>query len=531
MKEDHITLKDISIMEGQMSSIDVNDLPEVPLVTKPMPWKPFTEEQKDKFCCILDDVNVLNIPRPKSPQEEEELVNKFLDGMRKLFSTENNWTCLPMLQSSMENCTQCQSCSSACHLWEMSGHNELYRPTYRAEIFRRIYKQYILKEPFAKWRYGDVGLNWKTVVRLAELSYRCNVCRRCAQACPIGVDNGLIAREIRKLFSQEMGIHPRELHEKGTMNQLKVGSSTGMTPDVVRDNVEFIDEDYSEITGVGITTPFDVKGADIMLLHNAGEIMAWPENIAAFSIIFQEAGLSWTLSSKSVAYDGVNYGVFYDDAQLARIALDHMKAAKELGVKKVVIGECGHANKALSVLADRVIPYDLQVPRESCYVTLRDIVLGGRLKLDPSRNDFPVTLHDPCNVVRLMGIVKPQRDILHKIAPKFREMPHHGVHNYCCGGGSGFAIMSRNNIDEWRGNISGRMKLWQIGEAFKDCLGPETKKYICAPCSNCKGQIRELLEHNDLYERNSFAYGGLVELIVNAMANVNPGFIKWESEE
>lgn len=91
--------------------------------------------------------------------------------------------------------------------------------------------------------------------------------------------------------------------------------------------------------------------------------------------------------------------------------------------------------------------------------------------------------------------------------------------------------MTRNNIDEWRANISGRMKLWQISEAFKDCLGPETRKYICAPCSNCKGQIRELLEHNDLYTKNSFAYGGLVELIVNAMSNVQPGFIKWEGDE
>ncbi len=528
-KEDNLKISDVSTVEGQMVSIDINDLPELPFDLEPMPWKPFTKEQKENTACILDDVCVLNIPRPKSPEEEEELVNRFLDGMRKLFSTRDNWTCLPMLETSVENCVQCNSCSDACHLWHMSGKNEMYRPNYRSEIFRRIYKQYVKKEPFAKWRYGDVGLNWKTVARLGELAYRCNVCRRCAQTCPIGVDNGLIAREIRKLFSQEMGIHPRELHEKGTVNQMKVGSSTGMTPDVVRENVEFIDEDYSEITGIGITTPFDVKGADIMLLHNAGEVMAWPENIAAFSIIFQEAGLSWTLSSKAVAYDGVNYGVFYDDAQLARIALDHMNAARELGVKKIVIGECGHANKALSVLADRVIPYEYQVPRESCYVTLRDIVLGGRLKLDPSRNDFPVTLHDPCNVVRLMGIVKPQRDILHRIAPKFREMPCHGVNNYCCGGGS--AIMTRNNIDEWRANISGRMKLWQISEAFKDCLGPETRKYICAPCSNCKGQIRELLEHNDLYTKNSFAYGGLVELIVNAMSNVQPGFIKWEGDE
>ena len=528
---DTLKLNDVATVEGQLVSIKEEDLPKTRLDLEFLPWKPFTEEQKKNTACILDDVCILNIPKPQSPEEEEELVNKFLNGMRKLFDKENNFTCLPMLKTSMENCVQCNSCSEACHLYEMSGNNDMYRPNFRSEIFRRIYKKYVKKEPFAQWRYGDIDLNWKTIARLGELAYRCNLCRRCAQVCPIGVDNGLIAREIRKLFSQELGINPPELHTKGTVNQMKVGSSTGMNPQVVQDNVSFIDEDYSEITGVGIETPFDKQGADIMLLHNAGEIIAWPENIASFSLIFNEAGLSWTLSSKAVGYDGVNYGVFYDDAQLARIAFQHMKAAKELGVKKIVVGECGHAHKAITVIADRVIPYEYQVPRESCYVTLRDIVMSGRLKLDPSRNDFPVTLHDPCNAVRLMGIVQPQRDILHKIAPKFREMPCHGVDNYCCGGGSGFAIMTRNNIDEWRNNLTGRKKMWQIGEAFKDCLGPETKKYICAPCSNCKGQIRELLEHSDLYEKNSFAYGGLVELIVNCMENVNPGFIKWGEDE
>lgn len=524
---DNLKITDVSTVKGQMVSIDIKDLPILPLDVKPMPWKPLTDTQKENTACILDEVCALNIPMPKSPAEEEELVNKFLTGMRKLFSKENNWTCLPMLETSMDNCVQCNSCSEACHLYEMSGKNEMYRPNYRSEILRRIYKQYVKKEPLAKWRYGDMGLNWKTVARLGELSYRCNLCRRCAQVCPIGVDNGLIAREIRKLFSQELGIHPPELHDKGTMLQMKVGSSTGLTPEVIKDTVASFDEDFSELTGVKFTTPFDVQGADVLLIHNAGEVVTWAENVAAFSIIFQEAGLSWTMSSKMLAYDGVNYGLFYDDTQLARIILKHMEAAKELGVKKIVIGECGHATKALSVLGDRTVPYDMQVPRESCYVTLRDIVMSGKLKLDPSRNFFPVTLHDPCNIVRLMGIVEPQREILRKIAPKFREMPCNGVHNYCCGGGSGFAIMTRNNLEQWRNNISGRKKMWQISEAFKECLGPETKKYICAPCSNCKGQIRDILGVNKLFTKNSLAYGGLVELIVNAMTNVNP-FSIWE---
>ena len=56
----------------------------------------------------------------------------------------------------MDYCAQCNSCSEACHLYEMSGKNEMYRPNFRSEIFRRIYKQYVKKEPFAKWRYGDM---------------------------------------------------------------------------------------------------------------------------------------------------------------------------------------------------------------------------------------------------------------------------------------------------------------------------------------------------------------------------------------
>lgn len=531
LKSDNLQLQSVSTEAGQMTTVDLKDIPNLPIEEKKHAWKPFTPEQQQNSCCILDDVMVLNIPRPKTQAEEEDLVNKFINGMRKLFSREDNWTFLSILETSMDNCAQCNSCTEACHLYESSGKHEMYRPNFRSEIFRRIYKQYVKKEPLAKWRYGDIGLNWMTVARIGELAYRCNLCRRCAQTCPIGVDNGLIAREIRKLFSQELGIYPPELHDKGSMNQMRTGSSTGMTPTVVKENVEFIDEEYSESTGYEFHTPWDVEGADILLLHNAGEVMAWPENIAAFAIIFEKAGLSWTLSSELAGYDGINYGTFYDDTQFARVALTHMQIAKKLGVKKIVIGECGHAHKALTVIADRVIPYEMQVPRESCYVTLRDIVMSGKLKLDPSRNNFPVTLQDSCNIVRLMGIVSPQREILHTIAPQFREMTPHGVHNYCCGGGSGFAIMSRNNIEAWRGNISGRKKMNQILDAFSDCMDKSTRKYICAPCSNCKGQIREMLEHNDMYARYNFAYGGLVELICNAMTDLNPGFIKFEGEE
>ena len=161
-------------------------------------------------------------------------------------------------------------------------------------------------------------------------------------------------------------------------------------------------------------------------------------------------------------------------------------------------------------------------------VYLESLIDSGRIKVDPSRNDFPVTLHDPCNMARLMGIVEPQRRILRKIAPRFREMTPHGVDNYCCGGGSGFAIMSGNNFANWRALVSGRAKLKQVLDAFAPELDPSIPKYVCTPCSNCKGQFRDMFRAYGVWERSRILYGGLVELIVNAMTEVKPGFIEWE---
>jgi len=492
-------------------------------------WTPLSAQATEKYECALDDTCAVSVPKPSSKEEEDALVGKFLAGLEKLFTAENNWTFLQPLVLSMEHCAKCQTCAEACHIFEASGRNELYRPTYRSELVRRMYFKFVKHGGLlSAWQHGDVQVNWPLVARLIELSYRCNLCRRCAQTCPIGADNGLVAHELRKLFSQEMGIAAKEIHDTGSMLQLKVGSSTGMSAEVVKDNIEFIDEETSERAGIKVETPWDVEGADVLLIHNAGEILAWPENPGAFALILNAAGIKWTLSSELAGYDSINYGLWYDDAQFARVALKHAEAAKKLGVRKIVLGECGHAHKALSVIADRVLTGDLNIPRESSMTLLRDIVMSGRLKLDPSRNDFPVTLHDPCNLVRLMGVVEPQREVVRAICPQFREMEPHGVDNYCCGGGSGFAIMSGHNFPDWRFHVSGRKKLEQILNAFADCLDPSTPKYLCAPCSNCKGQFRDMLAYYDLWEQNRILYGGLVELIVNAMTDVKPGFIEWE---
>ncbi len=535
MSKRDITIRDFCRRTGQLVELDTRDFLPLPPPYDQMNLEPkirqLSEAIRQKYETDLDGVTAVKFPRPRTEDEKRALVASFLSGLAKLFDRRENWTFMQPLFLTMEYCARCQTCASACPIYVESGKIDIYRPTYRSDILRRLYKKYVKAGGrLTAWISGnDIDATWTMIARLMELCYRCTVCRRCAQSCPIGVDNGLVTRELRKIFSQEMGIAVEALHAGGSMNQLRTGSSTGMSREPFLDNVEFMEQDVEERTGLNFKWPMDKAGADILLIHNAGEFLAWPENPEAFAIVLEAAGVNYTLSSELCAYDGVNYGVWYDDVQFAKVAMQHAQVARKLGVKKIVIGECGHSTKALTVIADRVFTGEYNIPRESSLTLLNDIIKSGRLNLDPSRNDdLTVTLHDPCNMVRLMGIVRPQREILQAVCNRFREMTPHGVDNYCCGGGSGFAITQDLNFPDFRHTLSSRTKLRQILDVFQDIIEPDQKKYVCAPCSNCKGAMRDMFAAYGLFNRCNILYGGLIELVVNAMVDIKKPFLQWE---
>ena len=499
-------------------------------------FKPLKDSWKEGYCATLDGfVGNELLKRPTTKEAEDEMIKKFLSGMEKLLSADTNRNWIQPLMLSFEYCAKCNTCSEACHIFESSGGMEIYRPIFRSEVLRKMYLKH--KQGgglLTRFMGGNIDINIESIMRLGELVYRCNLCRRCAQTCPLGLDNGLMTKEIRKIFSMEMGIAPLALHEGGTVKQLATGSSTGITKAAFLDMIEFMEDDLEEYTGKKYKVPIDKKGADIMLIHNAGEFMAWPDNPLAFVILFEEAGLNWTMCSDDlIGYDNVNYGVWYDDAQARKIGAAQKAAAKKLGVKRIIQGECGHAHRAAMVSMDR-ISVDDHIPNESCFPLMLDILKNRKFEIDPSRNNFPVTIHDPCNYVRSMGIVKPQREIIKMIVPagQFREMTPHGVNNYCCGGGSGFAIMNSFNFEDFRNKIASRKKFEQIIAAFPDTIeNPDIIKYVCAPCSNCKGAIRDILEYYQATEKFNVQYDGLIELIINAMTKFDKPFLHFLQDE
>jgi Fe-S oxidoreductase len=92
--------------------------------------------------------------------------------------------------------------------------------------------------------------------------------------------------------------------------------------------------------------------------------------------------------------------------------------------------------------------------------------------------------------------------------------------------------MNSMNFAEFRNTVSTRKKFQQILNAFADTIdNPDIPKYICAPCSNCKGAIRDILEYYDATEKYNLQYDGLVELMVNALASMDRPYLEFLIEE
>jgi Fe-S oxidoreductase len=209
-------------------------------------------------------------------------------------------------------------------------------------------------------------------------------------------------------------------------------------------------------------------------------------SLLAAAAVFHAAGARWTLSSDS--YDLTNYALYSgDDVAAATIADRLVETARTLRAGSIVIGECGHG-----FASNRWWSPEWRHRRQDLEVTsVLEVVAGylaaGRIRLDPAKITRRVTLHDPCNLVRMGGITEEARAILGRAVPDFVEMTPNREQNFCCGGGGGQLAMSRFAA---RRLATGRIKADQIRQTGA--------RIVAAPCHNCIDQLTELNKEYEL---------------------------------
>ena len=382
---------------------------------------------------------------------------------------------------------KCARCSTSCQIYRATGDDKDI-PCYRSELLLSVYRRHFTVSGMLRGRIlGDPGLTDKKVQEMADAFYNCTACRRCSFECPMGIDHGLVTHLGRYILS-EIGVAPRALVVSVREQLTGASGNTSAVPvAALLDSLEFLSEEMREEKGVEIPFPIDQEGAEYLFLPAVSDFLMEADTLMGNAAVFRATGDTWTVGTGY--FDGINYGLFYSDQIMEHVIAKVAAEARRLKVRKLLIGECGHASRTAkafypafsgdgreSIPVINILEYTHQAWKE------------GRLKLSAGAIEEPVTYHDPCNIARTGWIVDQPRELLRAFCKNFVEMTPSGRNNICCGGGGG--TVSIDEIRPYRMMVGGRLKAEQIRATGA--------KYCVAPCANCKKQLRELMEHHGI---------------------------------
>jgi Fe-S oxidoreductase len=381
-------------------------------------------------------------------------------------------------------CAKCSRCTSKCQVYLATG-DEHDNPCYRSELLLDVYRRHFTMAGVLRARLlGDPGLTDAHVREMAESFYNCTACRRCHFECPMGIDHGLITHLGRYILS-EIGIAPRAL-VVSTREQLagKSGNTSAVPVPALLDALEFLSEEIKDGIGVDAEFPVDREGAEHIFFAPASDYLMEADTLMGIATVFRATGGSWTIGTGY--FDGINYGLFYNDQILETVLKKVQAEVSRLKAKKILIGECGHASRSAKAFYPTFCGGAKAVPVVTIMEYTHKAWRDGRLKLRPNAISERVTYHDPCNLARTGWVVDQPRELIRAFCTDFVEMTPSGRDNICCGGGSG--TVSMDELKPYRTLVGGRAKLEQIKATGA--------KYCIAPCANCKKQLRELMQEH-----------------------------------
>jgi Fe-S oxidoreductase len=435
---------------------------------------------------VAKDISHLNltvVPTEERPKVALEILGEMLKYKRSL-------------KLYLDVCTHCGACAEQCHSY-LGTKDSNNMPVARADLVRRVYKKIFASGPsiFRAWD-GAKDIDQETIDLWYKYFYQCNQCRRCAVFCPKGIDTAEITIAMRELLAH-LGLVPR-FHAAITKNMKYTGNNMGTPFPAILDGIEFLEEELKEETGYDIPIPMDEKGAEVLFNPSSSDLFTNTDGLMAVAKIFYKAGVSWTLSSR--IEETANFGLFFHEPTLREHNRKLVEAGKELGVQRLVAGECGHGWRTWRMFTDTIngpLPFPI--------VHLFEEVLGyygeGRIQFDKSKNPEVVTYHDPCNYARGGDLIEQPRELLRVCVERFVEMTPTQQYSYCCGGGSGIIMDEAMDL---------RIKL---GKPKAESVKRTNADILCAPCAICKAQLPVVMN----YYKVNVKVKGLSDLMGRAL--------------
>jgi Fe-S oxidoreductase len=348
---------------------------------------------------------------------------------------------------------------------------------HRAEVVRRIYKKHFKVQGRLFPVLGEAAeLTDFALQELHDAAFSCTGCRRCMVFCPFGIDTQMILSLAKLLL---VGAHAEpEILTLLADTSIEKGKSFEFYKDGFLAGIKSLEAQVVEKwrSEAGTTPiPVEVEGADLLYVA-----LASAHSIVPAAAVFNAAGENWTLSF----FEAVNFGAFVGDPTRTKLILNRIvNEAERLGVKEVCVCECGTAFRVMKQMY-RGGRFKVSSVTEVHARYLRE----GRIKVDKTRFEAPITYHDPCQLARNGGVIEAPRLILGKLGGDFRDMSPDPKVNWCCGGGGGLVALGEDTLDF-------RMKSARVKA---DQVRGTGAAILATACENCHTQLDNLNTHYGL---------------------------------
>ena len=427
---------------------------------------------------LVEDSAIDEGVKKLTPERIEKVVNDVLDNE----TAGRLWTYL-------NTCVHCGLCAEACQWFISNDRDVSYAPVTKVKdtIWPMIEKKGKVDAEFIK--------------RAAVISFtECNVCRRCGMYCPFGIDIAYMLLMVRRICAR-LDMVPLYLQDTvhshaATMNQMWV------KPDEWIDTLQWQEE---EAQGYVPTSriPLEKEGAEIMYSVIGPEPKFLAQLLGNISVIMKVADQDWTMPAYA-GWDNSNMAMYSGDFEvMARVERLHHETAQRLKVKKIVMGECGHAFRGAEYDGPTWLGWmSPPIPLIHAIEFYADLLRTGRIKI-AKKIEGPVTVQDPCNVIRNRGLGNHLRYIMNAVCEDFVDVSPNQRFNYCCNAGGGVI----NCGPPWKKKRVEGNKI--KAEQFKR-TGAHT---VVTPCHNCHSGIEDIVDTFKLGMHVKF----FSELLIEAM--------------
>jgi heterodisulfide reductase subunit D len=326
----------------------------------------------------------------------------------------------------LDACTRCGQCSGWCETYGKQG-DDFTAPMLKLREFRSLLmeedRRLVLSRLFSRRR--NRSQEW--LKEFAEGLYRCTMCARCVEACPVQINLLRLWLSMRQEIV-DRGVHPEKLDQ--------AREAIAQNHNVVN----YPNEERAMWVDYMLEAPPDLyQRPKAEVVYFVGCMSSFSPAIQgipqAYAQVLEKAGVDFTIWGEREWCCGFPLRAAGMLDQAEAVIEHNIALLREIGARVVTFNCPSCYNMWREEYGPRLPGVELLHSTEMLARLLRQ----GRVQARPL--DLKVTYHDPCDLGRNSGVYQAPREVLRGLPDlQFLEAEDCRERAHCCGGGGDLEI-------------------------------------------------------------------------------------------